>query len=92
MNRPKPPLTNPHHTGWSDDYHPTPLPVILPVPMKQVSQSGYNFNFQNKPVYGKNFKLIYPDNFVKLPKNQFPFNTPKPNAFSDAFSECWIKP
>jgi hypothetical protein len=92
MNFPKYPLSNTQMTGWSDDYHATPLPVILPVPLKNPSQSGYQVQMKCNPVYGKNYKLIFPDNFVNLPKHQFPFNTPQPNQFSDAFPECWIKP
>jgi hypothetical protein len=92
MNFPKPPLTNPRYTGWSDDYHPTPLPVILPVPLKSPSQSGYQHNMTNRPVYGKNFKLIYPDPFEHLPKHQFPFNTPVPSQFPSENPMNWIKP
>jgi hypothetical protein len=92
MNFPKPPLTNPRHTGWSDDYHPTPLPIILPVPHPVISQSGYHHIMTNAPVYGKNYKLIYPDNFVNLPKHQFQFNTPVPNQFNDTNPMNWIKP
>jgi hypothetical protein len=92
MNFPKPPLSNPRYTGWSDDYHPTPLPIILPVPPKFPSQSGYQIQFKNNPAYGKNYKLIFPDNFVNLPKHQFSFNTPQANQFSDANPMNWIKP
>jgi len=85
---PKHPLTNPHHTGWSDDNHPTPIPIVLPNDKINASQSGYQYSFSNPKVYGKNYCLIYPDGFQNLPKYQFPLNTPIPNAFTDK----WIKP
>jgi hypothetical protein len=88
MNFQKPPLSNPRYTGWSDDYHPTPLPIILPVPLKSPSQSGYQIQFKNNPAYGKNYSLIFPNDFEHQQKHQFSYNTPHQNAFSDA----WIKP
>jgi hypothetical protein len=92
MNFPKPPLTNPRHTGFSDDYHPTPIPVILPVPMKTPSDAGYQIKMKCNQVYGKNYKLIFPNNFVNLPKHQFSFNTPRPPQFTDDNPMNWIKP
>jgi len=88
MNTFRPPLFDTRYTGWRDDYHPTPMPIILPPKRKDPAQSGFQFNFKRPSTYGKDYMLIFPEEFANRPKNQFPFNTPHANAFPDA----WIKP
>lgn len=57
-------------------------------PYKHPSEAAWNHVFQNNPVYGRNYFLIFPESMSRLPKNQFILNEAKAYAFQDA----WIKP
>ena len=72
---------------WIDPKN-APQPVMIPAQMKHPSNSQWEHKFTNRQVYGRNYFLIYPTKFDKLPKNEFKFNTPHQYAFEDA----WIKP
>jgi len=74
--------------GWKEPDNSIPI-KYTPQGYKRPSDCMWEHKFTNRPVYGRNYQLVYPNSLEKQPKNQFILNPSKPYAFEN---DGWVKP